>query len=547
VVSQVLEFNFTGWCPVHPPGGQKTGNIFQKKLSLAALNMRISSGTFSSGTRMKSSRSQPPKPLPKARPGAEKARCPEAHPFEAVWKAAGQVFYQCEPHDGPMRLLGASEALLGKVSLLDGGRAEWLDWVHPDDQAAVARLDADAAAAGKPRTFEYRFLAPSGRILWLRETRVPGTGGGFSGTLEDVTRSREMAAQLRHRQKQSVFGECARGIAHDFNNVLAVFQGYTELLQLDAEPGSDTEEYLAEMMGAVGRARKLTAQIHRVSHARPEHPVTVNLATVLRDLKPLFRKLGREGTELVVAEKSAAAWVRADVLELETLILNLVANACEAMPGGGRLEVSCDAKGANATLAISDTGEGIADVKRIFEPGFTTRLRQRAEGMGLAVCREIAANAGGRITCKSKPGKGSEFKVMLPLAPAPARSHPAENRKIPPGRGEGILIAEDDPSVRKALAETLKRIGYRVWQASNGEEAVRLLSKETKIRLVISDYFMPIMTGGELVESIQSRWPGIPMILISGYPAPTSPDQNFLPKPLATSILAQHIRKLIDV
>ncbi|GEM_PF-3909580 len=483
---------------------------------------------------------------PSSKP-APKALRPEGNDFEAVWKAAGQVFYRCEPR-GPMTLQGAFEPLLGETASLGGGRAEWLRLVHPDDVVAVAQWDA-AAVKGKPQTLEYRFLATGGHTLWLRETRVPGGRGGFSGTLEDVTRSREMAAQLRHRQKQSVFGECARGIAHDFNNVLAVLQGYTELLQLDAEPGSENAEYLGEMMGAVGRARELTAQIHRVSHAKPEHPVTVNLGTVLRDLKPLFRRLAREEIEVTVSEKSAAAWVRADILELETLLLNLAANACEAMSGSGRLEVSCDIQGKQATLAVSDTGEGIAaaSLKRIFEPGFTTRQRQRAEGLGLAVCREIVERAGGRITCKSKPGKGSEFTVTLPLVAAPPRTPSPESRKIPPGQGEAILIVEDDPAVRKTLAAVIETLGYRVYQASNGQEAVRRLEKETKIRLVISDFFMPLMTGGELVETVQSRWPGIPVILTSGYATPISPYQSFLPKPLAITTLAQHIRKSIDV
>ncbi|XHR27840.1 MAG: ATP-binding protein [Chthoniobacteraceae bacterium] len=486
-------------------------------------------------------------PHPPSSKPAPKAFRPGENDFEAVWKAAGQVFYQCEPR-GPMTLQGAFEPLVGKTPSLDGGRSEWLQFVHPDDVVAVAQWDA-AAVKGEPQTLEYRFLASGGRTLWLRETRVPGSKGCFSGTLEDVTRSREMAAQLRHRQKQSVFGECARGIAHDFNNVLAVLQGYTELLQLEAEPGSENAEYLGEMMGAVGRARDLTAQIHRVSHAKPEHPVTVNLGTVLRDLKPLFRRLAREETEVTINETSTAAWVRADVLELETLLLNLAANACEAMPSGGRLEVSCDVRGKSATLAVSDTGEGItADgLKRIFEPGFTTRQRQQAEGMGLAVCREIVERAGGRIACKSKPGKGSEFTVTLPLVAAPARPHPPESRKRPAGQGEAILIVEDDPAVRKALAAVVETLGYRVYQASNGEEAVRRLEKETKIRLVISDFFMPLMTGGELVETVQSRWPGIPVILTSGYAAPISPSKSFLPKPLAITTLAQHIRKSIDV
>lgn len=467
-----------------------------------------------------------------------------------------------------MRLYGAAGALLGlgqeEGTRFEGGRAEWLAKLEPADAAEAAKMDA-AAAEGTPRSLDYPYLRPDGITLWLRDTqcliRDPATGGAvLAGSLTDLTPTRQMAAQLRHYQKTRVFGELAGGVAHDFNNLLALFHGYSELLQMEAQPDTPGAEYLREMIAAVERARELTSQLHRFGHFKRESPGRADLLKVARDCRRLLRRLVEERIELVFEEKTEAAWTRADPQELETVLLNLAINACDAMPGGGRLEMEVDCVRAGkkkfCSLTVRDTGEGIrkADLGHIFEPGFTTRRSAGAEGAGLGVCKEIAEAHGGSITVQSARGKGTEVRVLLPALAIPEVPSPVAHEKIPMGRGEEILIAEDASSVCNALSQMVMRLGYKARCAANGEEARRILEREPKIRLVITDLVMPLMSGEELAEIIQSRWPGIPVILISGYgssllPEKTNPTKSrlFLPKPVALGCLARHIRQLIDV
>ncbi len=464
-----------------------------------------------------------------------------------------------------MHLYGATGPLLGldEDARLEGGRAAWLALLEPADAAEAAKMDA-ATVEGCPRNLDYRYLRPDGGTLWLRDTqclvRDPATGClVLAGSLTDVTPARRMAAQLRYHQKTRVFGELAGGVAHDFNNLLALFHGYSELLQMDVQPGTPGAEYLHEMIAAVERARELTSQLHRFGHFKWESPGRADLLKVVRDCRRLLRRLIEERIELVFEEKTEAAWTGADPQELETLLLNLAVNACEAMPRGGRLELEVGRVSARkkkfCSLTVRDNGEGIrkADLGRIFEPGFTTRGSTGAEGLGLCVCKEIAEAHGGGITVQSARGKGTEVRVLLPALALPAAATPAAREKIPMGRGEEILIVEDDAPVRNSLRQMIMRLGYKARCAANGEEARRILERESKIRLVISDLVMPLMGGEELAEIIQSRWPGVPVILISGYGSSPLPEniypksRLFLPKPVALGCLARHLRQLIDV
>ena len=368
-------------------------------------------------------------------------------------------------------------------------------------------------------------------------------------------------------QKMQVFGALVGGVAHDFNNVLSIFHGYTEILQMEMDAQSPLQAYLAEMTAAVERAKTLTAQLSNFSRATSSAPRELRLENVLLEFRKMLRRMIREDIELVTLTEEAGGWVMADPRQIESLLTNLIVNACEAMPEGGRLSIEITNEvvkrpkaglkpGAYVRLAVSDTGIGMEKdfMARIFEPGFTSKPEGRNTGMGLFLCAGIVEQGGGKILVASAPGKGSTFAAYFPSLPSPTQEAP----ELPPktegfsGKGEKILIVEDDAPLRKSLVATLRGLGFQALCAANGDEALRILEGEREIRLVISDMVMPLLSGIEMAEIVHRRWPGVKIILTSGYSVEPPVDAiaeyaTFLPKPLLRGTLIQNIRKLLDV
>ena len=357
------------------------------------------------------------------------------------------------------------------------------------------------------------------------------------------------------------------GVAHDFNNLLSIFHGYTEILQMEIAPGSPLQNHLNEMRAAVERAKTLTSQLLNFSRTTESAPRILRLEGVLLEFRKMMKRLIGENIELVLVMEEECGWVLADPRQIETLLINLVVNACEAMPEGGRLSIElrnvvvarthCRVKaglepGPYVQIAVSDTGVGMEKdlIHRIFERGFTTRHLGRNSGLGLSVCTEIVEQRGGKIFAQSTPGKGSMFAVFLPRLPSPLQGEPEPN-EVFSGKGEKILIVEDDAPVRKSLAARVRRLGCRPLCAANGDEALRILAMESEIRLVIADIIMPLMGGIELAGIVRQRWPGTKFALTSGYvfepPTDTiSNDTAFLPKPISRGALIHNLRKLLN-
>ncbi|MDD5349867.1 MAG: ATP-binding protein [Chthoniobacteraceae bacterium] len=381
-------------------------------------------------------------------------------------------------------------------------------------------------------------------------------------------------ARLSHLQKLRLFGEFAGGVAHDFNNLLTVFHGYTELMQMTIACDDPRQEYLSEMARAVERARALTTALLDFNRKKPDTPLPLSLGTLLLGFRRMLRRIANEKIEFSVHAEEGAGWTLAAPGPIESILINLAANACEAMPQGGRLCLDLEeitlrpsdrraragwAPGPYVRISVRDTGAGIAksDRPRIFEPGFTTHPEREAPGMGLTLCAAIAEANGGRLTARSIPGKGSEFQLFLPRIPAPAREEaPAAARKAPAafGKGKKVLVAEDDDAARKTLAAMLRQLGFQPLCASNGEEALRLLEGEPETRLLITDLVMPLMGGAALAEAVRQRWPRIGILFTSGYAMePPEPcisqgiSPFFLAKPLAFGALARKLRELLDV
>lgn len=363
-------------------------------------------------------------------------------------------------------------------------------------------------------------------------------------------------------------------MAHDFNNLLTIFHGYTELLQMSIASDDPRQEYLAEMERAVERARGLTIALLDFNREKNEKPAPIAVGSVLLGFRRMLRRVAREDLEFAIHAEDGRGWALATRGALDSILLNLALNACEAMPRGGRLTIELDEITLSATdrrvragwkpgpyvrISVRDTGTGIpkGDRKRIFEPGFTTHPERKAPGLGLPISAMTARELGGQLTIESSPGKGSVARLFLPRGAAPPRQEPRPTaRKTPAafGKGRTALVVDDDEAACKAIAAMLRRLGFQPRCAANGEEALRMLERDPGVHLLVADLMMPLMGGAALAETVGKRWPGIAIVLVSGYgtepPEATGSQGNsclFLPKPLAFSALASKLRRLLNV
>ncbi len=397
--------------------------------------------------------------------------------------------------------------------------------------------------------------------LWRREVR----------RLMAEESLRKSEAQLLQAQKMEAVGRLAGGLAHDINNFVTAITSQCELVQLDAEP----ESPLARRMDVViATAQKISSLIRRLlafSRRQPVRPQVVRLNGVVEGLEPMLRGLVGEDLHLETALDSETWAVKIDPGEVEQIVLNLVVNAREASPRGGKvlietanvvlerglLEISAPiAAGDYVLLAISDTGTGIPpELKdRIFEPFFTTKTGS-GSGLGLATAYGIVKQAGGHIAVYSELGRGTSFKVYLP------RTHDPESRggvepARRPGRsivGEKILLVEDNAELREATAGILTASGYRVTPVESGEAALETIERGAEFDLVVSDVVMPGVSGKEVLDRIRERHSELPVLFISGYTDNVifrhgllAGELDFLEKPFAASRLTAKVREILD-
>jgi signal transduction histidine kinase/CheY-like chemotaxis protein len=382
--------------------------------------------------------------------------------------------------------------------------------------------------------------------------------------LDGEKRARE--EQLRQAQKMEAVGRLAGGVAHDFNNVLTVILSAGRALSERLPPGDPGQEDAQEILESGARAAALTRQLLSFSRQQPLAPRTLELGeTALRTERMLGRLLGERIAFSVNVR--APGRVRADPGQTELALVNLVVNARDAMAEGGRLEVEVDELGVAdprrpagddvppgplAVLRVRDDGPGIpAEIReRIFEPFFTTKESGRGTGLGLSTVLGIVQQSGGAIRVDSAPGRGSEFAIYLPLDEGEPEDVAAE-RRAPPARGsETVLLVEDDERVRAVVRRTLAAHGYRVVEAS-GAAAARAAARAPSAPpdLLLTDVILADGNGVDVAREATARWPGLPVVFISGYagvhlPAVESlPRQaRFLPKPFAPEALLAEVR-----
>lgn len=393
---------------------------------------------------------------------------------------------------------------------------------------------------------------------------------GVGVMMLDVTERTLLEEQLRQSAKMEAVGRLAGGIAHDFNNVLTVIQSYTELLMADIEDGSPVREGLDAIRSAADRAAALARQLLAFTRREVVIPRVLDINDVVRGMEPILRRLLRQGIELQFHLAPQPLLVRIDSGQFEQVLMNLAINAVDAMERGGRLRIATSESpsaamasgedGPAAILSVADDGAGIsADVReRLFEPFFTTKPAGRGTGLGLATAYAIVRGAGGSIAVASAPNEGATFKVILPRR-APEEREP-ESRSSPArgvalvGRDETVLLVEDEPAIRSAIARVLRGSGYKVIEASNGGEALRLAdAAESPIELLLTDVMMPGMGGKELVQRLLASKPGIRVMLMSGYTDDDSLRGDlaaaryvFLQKPFSGKQVVAAVRELLD-
>jgi CheY-like chemotaxis protein len=375
--------------------------------------------------------------------------------------------------------------------------------------------------------------------------------------------------QLRQSQKMEAIGSLAGGVAHDFNNLLTAINGYSELALMDKSNTHPDYEYLRDIRNSGERAAGLTRQLLAFSRKESVQARVQSLNTIVAEMQSMLRRLIEENVEIQTCLDPEAGPVNVDKGQVVQILMNLVVNARDAMPQGGRLLVDTRrvrleksardlllpaAPGAYVALSVKDTGTGMTPEIRakIFEPFFTTKPVGKGTGLGLAVVYGVVKQLGGGIAVQSEPGEGSTFSIYFPevregtlsASESPGRGIPKSYRG-----GETILVVEDEDRVRKFIKQALTAQGYRVLESRNGVEALKLLHEfEQPLDLVVTD-----MGGRELAAQVSSRRPFLPVLYTSGYSKeprdsqePPPPAEHFLPKPFGPRDLARKVREVLD-
>ena len=377
--------------------------------------------------------------------------------------------------------------------------------------------------------------------------------------------------QFRQAQKMEAVGRLAGGVAHDFNNLLTVIIGYAELLLAGRDLETAQRTALQEIQRAAERGGALTHQLLAFSRGQPFTPRTVQLNTLIVHMEKMLSRLIGEDVELITVAAAEPATIRTDPGQLEQVVMNMVVNARDAMPGGGKLIIetanaqvnqtyagpNVDLKpGSYVVLAISDTGMGMdpETVTHLFEPFFTTKAPGKGTGLGLATAYGIVKQSGGAISVYSEPGRGTTVKIYLPSAEAKAAPEAAAQSPAAALRGsETILVLEDEARVRKLVCEVLAARGYHVLEAVRGQEAIRLAKEHRgRIHLLLADVVMPEMSGPQALEQIRARHPNMKVLFMSGYTDEAMMHHRildsgapFLQKPFLPEALARKVREVL--
>ena len=428
----------------------------------------------------------------------------------------------------------------------------------PDDPRAVVH------------SLEARFKAPDPRVLSIFSSPVLSERGEILGrvfTSRDITAERRLEVELRQAQKMETLGTLAGGIAHDFNNQLTAILGNCRFAEAALPAGHEAGEALRDLADAAEHCAGLTKSLLAFARRTPAQPGSSDVARVAAEAVRMLRSTlpPRIACEVRVAPELRPVLV--DAVPFQQILLNLCLNARDAIAGDGAIALEARARTIGAEeagalgiaardyveIAVTDDGAGMDEWTRarVFDPFFTTKPVGAGTGLGLAVVYGLARSHGGWIGVESEPVRGTTFRVLLPVAPALPASQPGEVPEETSGRGELVLVAEDEPAVRRVACAALRRAGYAVLEAADGAEALELLRERgSDVRLAVLDLSMPRVDGLTALADIRVAQPGLRVLLVSGRfpPELTSPPPGveLLAKPFEPRILAGRVRALLD-
>ena len=415
----------------------------------------------------------------------------------------------------------------------------WADIIHPDDVPAVIAAE-EASVRGEPFQAEYRAKRKDGREVWLNDTGVVVQGSNahplMEGIIVDVTERKQLETQLQQSRKMEAVGRLAGGIAHDFNNLLTIITGYTDLALSRASVPLELRTDIERIENAANRAAALVRQLLAFSRKQVLQPKILDLNAIVLNLDKLLRRLMDDNIEMSTKTAENLGKIKADPAQIEQVIMNLVVNARDAMPKGGRLvietgnvELNSDyaidhvtvKPGPYVLLAVSDNGVGMKPeiVAHIFEPFYTTKESGSGTGLGLSTVYGIVKQSGGYIWVYSELDKGSTFKVYLPRVEAVHEEPQPQRKATSEDRGwETILLVEDEEPVRELIQTILSSRGYQVIVADSPWQAEEIAANSpSEIHLLLTDVVMPRTSGRELSAKIIAQRPHIRVLYMSGY------------------------------
>jgi PAS domain S-box-containing protein len=396
---------------------------------------------------------------------------------------------------------------------------------------------------------------------------------GAIALYQDLTEYRRLEEQLRQSQKMEAIGQLAGGVAHDFNNLLTVIKAYSGIIADQMDDSNPLKVDVGEIQRAAGRASSLTQQLLAFSRKQVLEPGVLDLNTISRELEPMVRRLIGDDIQVVLRLDDTIGKVKADRSQVEQVLINLIVNARDAMPGGGTVSIETAnvelsdsyarlrpvvAPGKYVMIAVSDTGEGMDEEtqSRIFEPFFTTKPAGKGTGLGLSTVYGIVKQSSGYIWVYSEPRIGTTFKVYLPLMEAEEiRVAAAERAVRKPSLGsETVLLVEDEPSVRSIARRILERNGYTVLEAHDGRHALRVADQYRQpIQLLLTDMMMPELTGRDVWRSLAPKRSELRVLYMSGYTNDDmvrrgliDADSAFVQKPFTAVDLARAVRSTLD-
>ena len=434
-----------------------------------------------------------------------------------------------------------------------------------------------AAATGRPAEVEYTGYRSDGTVFAarLRVFPLPASGGrgeGFIEVVEDITERRKLEGQLLQSQKMEAIGQLAGGIAHDFRNQLTVIKGFGDMILRRSLVTDKGQDMLREILKAAERSALLTGQLLAFSRKQTFDLQQVDLTDLITDACKAIPRIVGEDVRLHIQPCATRCVVEIDPGQFQQALINLVANACDAMPKGGELTMTTSlvpqdeafrkkhpdaGPGAYGAVTVSDTGCGMdeATQAKLFEPFFTTKPPGQGTGLGLSMVYGFVKQSGGLVEVESQPGQGSTFRLCFPLVESAGQTPGSREDTAEPPRGqENLLLVEDEPAVRRMLSDSLRESGYVVTEAGNATEALGLLDRsESGIDMLVTDVVMPGGSGVDLAQRISEARPNLPVLYLSGYAGKelskrgvTLDPRHVLTKPVSYAAFLRKVRELLD-